>query len=133
MISAMMAITTSISTSVKPASLPRGAPRRGSALLMNSPPMALSDIMMNQPFGLADQLRDRQQSCHDRHDQAPDDRADSDDGKRPDDADDAIEAALQFCFIKFGNAARERRQLPGLLPKPQHPHRHRRQAVGDRK
>src|SRR6202162_1513989 len=46
-------------------------------------------------FDLADKLSDRQQRGHDRYDQAADHCADGDDGKRPDDADDTVEAALQ--------------------------------------
>src|ERR1700675_3119928 len=80
-------------------------------------------------FDLADKLSDRQQRGHDRYDQAADHCADGDDGKRPDDADDTVEAALQFRFLEFGDPSRQRRQLPGFLAQPQHAHRHRRQTA----
>src|SRR5580693_1925988 len=112
MIRPMMVMTTSISTSVKP----RCPSSSSAGPATKIRPIVLSDIMMNRPvFDLVDELRDRQQSGHDRHDQSADDRADGDDGKRSDDADDAVEAALQFRFIEFGNPARQRRQLPGFL------------------
>src|SRR3984885_2064201 len=62
---------------------------------------------------LANQLSDRQQRGHDRHDQPADHGADGDNGKRPDDANDAIEAALQLCFVEFRDPGRQRRQLAG--------------------
>src|ERR1700744_1246024 len=99
MISPMMVMTTSISTSVKPrwpSSSSTGAAVKTSGVL--------SDIMMNRPvLDLVDELRDRQQSGHDRHDQSADDRADGDDGERAYNADDAVEAALQFGFVEFGD------------------------------
>ena len=42
----------------------------------------------------------------------------------PDDADDAIEAALQLGLVEFGDAPGEHRQLTGLLAQAQHAHRH---------
>src|SRR5260370_19910111 len=116
----MMVITTSISTRVKPCSLRRSRccarnkenrPLRLSLRL----PWRVSDFIMNLILALADKLSDRQQRGHDRYDQSAHDRADSDDGERPDDAYDPIQAALQFLFIGFGDPARQPRQLPGFL------------------
>src|SRR6266404_7629548 len=45
-------------------------------------------------LALSDKLRNRQKRCHDRYDQSPDDCTDGYDGKRPDDADNTIKAAL---------------------------------------
>ena len=43
----------------------------------------------------------------------------------PDDADQPVEAALQLGFVKIGDASREHRQLAGFLAQPQGAHRHR--------
>ena len=46
----------------------------------------------------------------------------------PDDADDAVEAALQLGLVEFGDPPGEHRQLTGLFAEPQHAHRHGGQA-----
>src|SRR4030088_439680 len=131
----IMVITTSISTSVKPCwptfcwQMRRWrlcATRMSFARSAKNPPMPFTDLMMNQTPALADKLCDRQKRGHDRYDQSPDDCTDGDDGKRPDDADDTVKAALQFRLIEFGDPTRQHRQLPGFLAQPQHTDRHRR-------
>src|SRR5262245_66268200 len=98
MISAMMVMTTSNSTSVKPRWL-RGARR-----------CFLSHVAMRR-MPLPDDLADREERRHYRHDQPADDDADRDDGRRPGDSDDAIEAALQLRLVELRDAPGEHRQL----------------------
>src|SRR5260370_41896339 len=123
----MRVITTSISTSVKPCWPSLCRPPLCSRNKENRP-WRFSDFMMNPILDLADKLSDRQQRGHNRYDQPTYDRTDGDDGERPDDAHDPIEAALQFRLVEFGDPARQHRQLPGFLAQPQHANRHRRKA-----
>src|SRR6266404_5553044 len=103
----MMVITTSISTRVNPRwPVSTSPPCAGNT---ENRPWRFSDFMMTPIPDLTDKLSNRQQRGHDRYDQPTYDRADGDDGERPDDADDPIEAALQFLFVKFGDPARQRR------------------------
>src|SRR5437773_12559631 len=115
MIRPMMAMTTSISTSVKPCSVCRflcgSCCRRSCRLTIPS----VTSFAIAMVLASSNELRNRQQRGHDRYDQPADDGADRNDGERPDDTDDAVEAALQFRFIEFGDPAREDRQLPGLF------------------
>ena len=48
---------------------------------------------------------------------------------RPDDADQAIETALQLGFVEIGDPPGQHRQLPGVLAEPQRADRHRRQRA----
>src|SRR5437868_14703031 len=89
MIRPMIVITTSISTRVKPCSPVR--PTRSLRSLISS-----EFFDMTISFELSNKLGDRQQCSHDRNDQSAHNRADRDNGERPDDGDDAIEAALQI-------------------------------------
>src|ERR1700738_2430527 len=125
----MMVITTSISTRVKPC-WPKFcwqmcrwrlcATRLSFALSAENLPMLFTDLMMNQTLALADKLSDRQTRAPYRYDRPDDDCTDGDDGKRPDDADDTVKAALQLRLIKLGDPARQHGQLPGFLAPPQH-------------
>src|SRR5258706_8818842 len=124
----MMVITTSISTRVKPC-WPQSCWRLCSVRPTENLPTRFSDFMMNQSLALSDKLRNRQKRGQDRNDQSPHHRADCDDGKRPDDADDTVKAALQLRLIEFGDPARQHRQLPGFLAQPQHTDRHRRHVA----
>src|SRR5689334_1940597 len=101
MISAMMVMTTSSSTSVKPRSS-RARCRH-------------CDRVATRRMRLPDDLTDREERGHHRHDQSADDDADHDDRRRPRDADDAIEAALQLCFVELSDAPGEHRKLTRLL------------------
>src|ERR1700694_5115283 len=136
----MMVITTSISTSVKPCwptccwQMCRWrlcATRLSFARPAENLPMPFTDLMMNQTPALADKLSDRQKRGHDRYDQSADDCTDGDDGKRPDDADDTVKAALQLRLIKIGDPPRQHGQLPGFLAQPQHADRLRGMAERD--
>jgi hypothetical protein len=63
--------------------------------------------MMNLPFiQLTSCVTD---SGHDEYNQPANDLADGDDGEWPNDADNAVEVALQFCFVVFGNPGGQRR------------------------
>src|SRR6202521_3543139 len=134
----IMVIPTSISTSVSPCcptfcwQMCRWrlcATRLSFARSAENPPMPFTDLMMNQTPALADKLSDRQKRGHDRYDQSADDCTDGDDGKRPDDADDTVKAALQLRLIKLGDPARQHGQLAGFLAQPQHADRHRRHVA----
>src|SRR5258708_5027924 len=118
----MIVITTSISTSEQPCS---PALRRPPPCARNTEnrPWCFSDFMMNPILDLVYQLSDRQQRGHNRYDQPAHDRTDGDDGERPDDAHDPIQAPLQFRFVEFGDPAPHLVQLSGFLPTPQHPPR----------
>src|SRR5664279_3520216 len=54
---------------------------------------------------LFNDLGDRQQRGHHRHDQSTDDRADYNDRGRTRDTDDAVEAALQLGLVEIGDVA----------------------------
>src|ERR1700676_1977530 len=112
----MMVITTSISTRVKPCSLRRSL---CCARNMETRPLLLcwrvSDFIMNLILALAHKLSDRQQRGHDRYDQSAHHRADGDDGERPDDAYDPVQAALQFRFVELGDPPRQRPQVAVFL------------------
>src|SRR5262245_42985728 len=102
MISAMIVMTTSSSTSVKPrASRSRAANFPTPRLVMYVPS--------------AHNLTDREKRGHHRHDQAADDDRNGDDRRRPDDADDAVEAALELGLVEFSDASGEHRQLTCLF------------------
>src|SRR5215471_5198168 len=109
MMSAMMVMTTSISTSVKPASR-----LRRERLDATCDSELCGFAMLNLPFS-TDDLTDRKKSSHDRNDKAPDDDTDRDDGQRADDRHHAIEAALQLGLVEIGNPCGQGRQLPRLL------------------
>src|SRR5215469_12348134 len=124
MIRAMMVMTTSISTSVKPPSRLRRERRDATSTDVWFSELRVADrAMLNLPFS-TDDLTDRKQSSHDRNDKAPDDDTDRDDGERADDRYDAIEAALQLGLVEIGNPPGQARQLPRLLADAQHADRH---------
>src|SRR4051794_37647948 len=96
----MMVMTTRISTSVKPASPPRRP------ACFRRLPRSLSGIpRVPPPADSADDLADRQQRRHHRHDQSADHNADDNDRRRSRNADDAVERTLQLRLVEFGNAA----------------------------
>src|SRR5258707_15371277 len=105
MISAMIVMTTSSSTSVKPRS-PRGAGRRLAS-------RRLAKVRM--PTLSADDLADGKKRRHHRYDQPADDDRDGDDRGRPDDAHHAIEAALKLGFVELRDPSGEHRQLSRFL------------------
>src|SRR5947209_366240 len=100
MISAMIVMTTSSSTSVNPR-CPLALRRIRCNLF---PPMPMLELLPHH-------LADGEQRRHHRDDQAADDDRDEDDRGRSDDADYAIEAALQLRLIEFRDARGEHRQL----------------------
>src|SRR6266481_2795920 len=100
MIRPMMVMTTSISTSVKPRSPCRASSRARRWKLSAEIFFDIATILTS-----SDELRDRQQRGHNRDDQPTDDGADGDDGERPNDTYNTVEAALQFRFIEFGDPA----------------------------
>src|SRR4051812_1847724 len=104
MISAMMVMTTSNSTSVKPR-WPRAAFRLPSS------------HVVTRRIALTDDLADGEQRCHHRHDQSADDDRDRDDRRRARDGDNAVERTLQLGLVKFGDPRGEHRQLSRFLSK----------------
>src|SRR5215831_15805655 len=108
MIIPMIAITTSISISVKPPCRSRRFSLRVTR------PVLLIILGMDAPFS-SDYLTDRQQRRHDRHDQSAHDNADHHDGDRPDHRRDAVELTLQLRLVEFGHPASQRCELAGLL------------------
>src|SRR5476651_1271295 len=118
MIRPMIVMTTSISTSVKPAWPPRRTIRPD----LERPPGKTAII-----FGIVnssvDDLIDRQQRSHDGNDKAADYHADDNDRQRADNSDHAVEAALQFRLVEIGDASGKHGQLARILAKPQCPHR----------
>src|ERR1700747_2766109 len=115
----MMAMTTSISTRVKPASrsslLARADERRRrssrKALLI------ISNLLI-------DDLIDREQRRHHGHDQPADDQADDDNSERADNSNGAIEASLEFRLVEIGKASGKHRQLTRVFSQAERSNRH---------
>src|SRR5580658_9363743 len=110
MIKPMMVMTTSISTSVKPASLLRSAAaalRPCRALLMNIFFLSPLDRSLNE-------LAHRDQRRHYRDDQAANHKADGDNSSRTGNANQPVQGALQLGLVEFGHPASQDRQLPGF-------------------
>src|SRR5580704_10355876 len=122
MIRPMMVMTTSISTSVKPAS-----PLRSAAATLRPCWARLMCIFLSPLERSADELAYRNQRRHHRDDQASDHQADGDNSSRTGNSNQPVERPLQLGLIEFGHPAGQDRQLPGFVTEPQHSYRHRRQ------
>src|SRR5216684_659416 len=128
----MMVMTTSISTSVKPR-WPRIRERRRLAEPICVSECFILEPVVCHPTTSSDDLGDGEQGGHDGNNETADDDADGNDGKRADDANYPVEAALEFRLVKLFDAGRKRRHLAGFLADTEHAYSHRRQDSGRRK
>src|SRR3984885_4285132 len=125
MIRPMMVMTTSISTSVKPAS-----PLRSATAALRPCRAYLMCIFLSPLDHSPDELAHRNQRRHHRDDQAANHNANGDNSSRTGNANQPVERALQLGLVELGHSACQNRQLPGFVAEPQHSYRHRRQSLG---
>src|SRR5580704_7173652 len=124
MIRPMMVMTTSISTSVKPAS-----PLRSAAAALRPCRAYLMCIVLSLERS-PDELAYRNQRRHYRDDQATNHQADGDNSSRTGNANQPVQRALQLGLVEFRYPGGQNRQLPGFVAESQHSYRHWRQCVG---
>src|SRR5580698_3099918 len=122
MIRPMMVMTTSISTSVKPAS-----PLRSAAAALRPCRALLMNIFLSPLDRSLNELAHRDQRRHHRDDQAANHKADGNNSSRTGNANQPVERPLQLGLVELGHPGSQNRQLPGFVAQPQHSYRHRRQ------
>src|SRR5258708_35326381 len=127
----MMVMTTSISTRLKPR-WPRIRERRRLAEPICVSECFILEPVVCHPTTSSDDLGDGEQGGHDGNDETADDDTDGNDGKRTDDANHPVEAALQLRLVELCNAGRKRGHLAGFLADTEHAYSHRRQDFGSR-
>src|ERR1700731_2853450 len=96
MIRPMMVMTTSISTSVKPASLLRSA-----AAALRPCRACLMCIVLSPLERSTDELAHRDQRRHHRDDQAANHKADGNNSSRTGNANQPVQSALQICLVEL--------------------------------
>src|ERR1700685_2475846 len=110
MIRPMMVMTTSISTSVKPAS-----PLRSATAALRPCRAYLMCIFLSPLDRSPDELAHRNQRRHHRDDQAANHNANGDNSSRTGNANHPVARALQLCLVEFGHAAWPNRAKAGFV------------------
>src|SRR5580704_6403929 len=107
MIRPMMVMTTSISTSVKPAS-----PLRSAAAALRPCRAYLMCIFLSTLEPSPNELAHRDQRRHHRDDQAANHKTDGDNSSRTGNSNQPVQRALQLGLVEFGHPGGQNRQLP---------------------